>query len=65
MEKSRHWKLWSGNPVNTYRQNGRYCREFTQEIFIGGEKTNRLWTSLSTTRWFMGNNWLKIIKAVD
>ena len=25
-------------PVATYRQNGRYCREFTQEIFIGGEK---------------------------
>ena len=25
-------------PVTTYRQNGRYCREFTQEIFIGGEK---------------------------
>ena len=25
-------------PVTTYRQNGRYCREFTQEIFIGGQK---------------------------
>ena len=25
-------------PVTTYRKNGRYCREFTQEIFIGGEK---------------------------
>ena len=25
-------------PRSTYRQNGRYCREFTQEIFIGGEK---------------------------
>jgi surface antigen len=25
-------------PVTTYRQNGQYCREFTQEIFIGGEK---------------------------
>jgi surface antigen len=25
-------------PVTTYRQNGRYCREFTQEIFIGGKK---------------------------
>ncbi len=25
-------------PVTTYRQNGRYCREFTQEIFIAGEK---------------------------
>jgi surface antigen len=25
-------------PVNTYRQNGRYCREFTQEIFVGGQK---------------------------
>jgi len=25
-------------PVTTYRQNGRYCREFTQEIFVGGQK---------------------------
>ena len=25
-------------PDTTYRQNGRYCREFTQEIFIGGQK---------------------------
>ena len=25
-------------PAKAYRQNGRYCREFTQEIFIGGEK---------------------------
>ena len=25
-------------PVTTYRKNGRYCREFTQEIFVGGQK---------------------------
>ena len=43
-DKAAEWRnLDSGNygrviPVATYRQNGRYCREFTQEIFIGGEK---------------------------
>jgi surface antigen len=43
-DKAAEWRNPdSGNygrviPVATYRQNGRYCREFTQEIFIGGEK---------------------------
>ena len=43
-DKAAEWKNPdSGNygrviPVSTYRKNGRYCREFTQEIFIGGEK---------------------------
>lgn len=43
-DKAAEWKNPdTGNygrvvPVNTYRQNGRYCREFTQEIFIGGQK---------------------------
>ena len=43
-DKAADWKNPdSGNygrviPVSTYRKNGRYCREFTQEIFIGGEK---------------------------
>ena len=43
-DKAAEWKNPdSGNygrviPVATYRQNGRYCREFTQEILIGGEK---------------------------
>ena len=43
-DKAAEWKNPdSGNygrviPVATYRQNGQYCREFTQEIFIGGEK---------------------------
>ena len=43
-DKAAEWRNHdSGNygrviPRSTYRQNGRYCREFTQEIFIGGEK---------------------------
>jgi surface antigen len=43
-DKAAEWKNPdTGNygrvvPVNTYRQNGRYCREFTQEIFVGGQK---------------------------
>ena len=43
-DKAAEWRNPdSGNygrviPVATYRQNGRYCREFTQEIYIGGEK---------------------------
>ena len=43
-DKAAEWKNPdSGNygriiPVTTYRHNGRYCREFTQEIFVGGEK---------------------------
>ena len=43
-DKAAEWKNPdTGNygrviPVNTYRQNGRYCREFTQEIFIGSQK---------------------------
>ena len=43
-DKAAEWRNPdSGNygrviPISTYRQNGRYCREFTQEIFIGGEK---------------------------
>ena len=43
-DKAAEWRNPdSGNygrviPVATYRQNGRYCREFTQGIFIGGEK---------------------------
>ena len=43
-DKAAEWRNPdSGNygrviPVATYRQNGRYCREFTQEIFIGGKK---------------------------
>ena len=43
-DKAAEWRNPdSGNygrviPVATYRQKGRYCREFTQEIFIGGEK---------------------------
>ena len=43
-DKAAEWKNPdTGNygrvvPVNTYRQNGSYCRESTQEIFIGGQK---------------------------
>lgn len=43
-DKAAEWRNPdSGNygrfiPVATYRQNGRYCREYTQEIFIGGQK---------------------------
>ena len=43
-DKAAEWRNPdSGNygrviPVSTYRKNGRYCREFTQEIFIGGQK---------------------------
>ena len=28
----------SVTPTRTFKQKGRYCREYTQEIFIGGEK---------------------------
>lgn len=29
---------WSAAPTRTFQSNGRYCREFQQEITVGGQR---------------------------
>lgn len=40
-------------PVKTYKSNGRYCREYTQTIIIGGKKQEAVGTACRTE----GGHW--------